>query len=613
MLLPGFNGPPLNYFLVEFVAAAAMGGQIDNPDDEAGDILMQDCDPRDDWLYSNFDFDAEGSAVEDAKVASWQPSNRQLPPTNGESLVVATAALDPPGHRPAAALRNGIQAVESDGEKTPVVSNDAVSGFTDGKKAPDEHNGLEFDAIPGGRTSSEHHALNDGGSYAGDMEPPGFDLGNLSLNPGGKGPLVSKNRLILASEEDKAAQVHKPRLEAPVMPKKVEPSTSNCLYTLMQINLDSQDLSFVEKVTLLQGEIFSLCKHVLPNSVRHQGREKYLIEFAKLNKSSLRVVGYYGDKTVMMDIFRTHRIVETSTLRLMEKGHFKPGLYASLRGTTLHVFYWHQGRGHNMPVASRKDISCNFVRYLVELCHVVHICLDSPGLGPLLTNATKSGFVPKKRTRRIKISTEKASENDLKFRPGWKKELPLLPSRSRQTSTLLDVQMAEGCFRAAVLVATPRAPQMSVRLDEDTIKTQDVSQHIAKWKASYNLDVRDLDDKSFTVLLEYTQKDGYQGLLDLKKTQLKKVAALAATEYETDDLRVKEQSLLLSLFEKEVSTYLKRHFPWEESLLQSRLSQETPKISYPTVYGSQHQVWCVDFVYYRLFLTGSILFLQHCS
>ena len=63
----------------------------------------------------------------------------------------------------------------------------------------------------------------------------------------------------------------------------------------------------------------------------------------------------------MMDVFRTKHIVDRDTLQLMAKGELQPGLYASLRDETMYVFYWHdQGHGHT---ASRKDISCNFIRY----------------------------------------------------------------------------------------------------------------------------------------------------------------------------------------------------------------------------------------------------------
>lgn len=376
----------------------------------------------------------------------------------------------------------------------------------------------------------------------------------------------------------------------------VDSLARNRLFSLLQIKLDKQDLSFVEKVTLLQGEIYGLCKHVLPNSVRHQGREKYLIEFAKLNNSSLRVVGFYGDKNVMTDIFRTHHIVEASTLRLMEKGEFEPGLYASLRDTTLHVFYWHQGRGHTMPVASRKDISCNFVRYLVELCDTVHICLDSLGLRPLLISASKSTSEKRTRTQRLKISMVKASENDLKFLPGWEDELPLQvkepPVRSRQTPVSVDVkdvQFTEGYFRAAVLVATPRPIRMSVRKDSTFVEIQDVPKHVAHWQTKHNLDARDLDDTEFTALLKYAKLEGYQGLCDLEQAWKEKQAAQTEREYKIDELRSKEESLVLCIFEKGVSTYLQQHFPWEESLLPENSMGRT----YSQVDEQQLQVYCI--------------------
>lgn len=47
----------------------------------------------------------------------------------------------------------------------------------------------------------------------------------------------------------------------------VVPAASNPLYSLMQIKVDKQDLSLVEKVTLLQRDIYNLCNRVVPTSV----------------------------------------------------------------------------------------------------------------------------------------------------------------------------------------------------------------------------------------------------------------------------------------------------------------------------------------------------------
>ena len=377
-----------------------------------------------------------------------------------------------------------------------------------------------------------------------------------------------------------------------VQQEAVVPAASNPLYSLMQIKLDKQDLSLVEKVTLLQSGIYSLCNRVVPTSVVHNlGQDRYQIHFSQLNNFSLRIVGFYGNKNVMMDIFRTNHIVDRSVLRLMEKGELPPGLYSSLQKKTLQLFYWHQGSSTMSP-ASRKDISCNFIRYLAELCSSVHICLDSPELGKLLSDS-ESTLVNKKRSQRLKISVVKASENDLKFLPGWEKQLPLqrkdlgrpVNSSAAQSGLtadhvdIIDVQFTEGNYRSALLVATTRPPKMSLKTESKTVNFHDVPELVRKWQTSYHLDAQDLDNDDFTLLLEYGNIEGYKGLCDLKKSWKKKKKKQGKKIYIIDALVNEKQLQVLEIFNRGVSAYLGLHFAWEEGLV-SEGSAET-KCSLP--------------------------------
>ena len=96
---------------------------------------------------------------------------------------------------------------------------------------------------------------------------------------------------------------------------------------------------------------------------------------------------------------------------------------------------------------------------------------------PLLTASKSTNSAKKKRTRRLKISVVKASENDLKFLPGWEKELPL---------NGVDIMLTEGYSRAALLVATPRPSKMSRKTDSKTVSIKEVPTLVASWQSKHN-------------------------------------------------------------------------------------------------------------------------------
>ncbi|GLJ34380.1 hypothetical protein SUGI_0691220 [Cryptomeria japonica] len=80
---------------------------------------------------------------------------------------------------------------------------------------------------------------------------------------------------------------------------------------------------------------------------------------------------------MMIRSFRMKVLLEESVVAQLEGGNFEAGLYIIVpQETTSPVvaFYWHEGE--HFREASRKDVSCNFIRYLVELCDYVFICVE---------------------------------------------------------------------------------------------------------------------------------------------------------------------------------------------------------------------------------------------
>ncbi|GLJ33412.1 hypothetical protein SUGI_0672470 [Cryptomeria japonica] len=154
------------------------------------------------------------------------------------------------------------------------------------------------------------------------------------------------------------------------------------VYRLMCLVTDKQDCTFVEKVHLPESEISSLCNNLVPFSASaaaySDNPSEIRINFNALKERCLCAVGLYGDKKMMICMLRNQGLLGDLVLSKMEEaGEFEPGLYVIVSANSAAaavVFYWHQGQ--NFIKASRNDVSCNFIRYLVELCDFVYICVE---------------------------------------------------------------------------------------------------------------------------------------------------------------------------------------------------------------------------------------------
>ncbi|GLJ34392.1 hypothetical protein SUGI_0691490 [Cryptomeria japonica] len=178
------------------------------------------------------------------------------------------------------------------------------------------------------------------------------------------------------------------------------------LFQVMRIVPNRQDYSFVEKVQLPEDE----CD--LP---------QIRINFDALNQLHLPAVGFYGDKKTMVQVFRKACLIHESVLAKMEEARFEPGFYVTIPQEVagiLVAFYWHEG--DHLKEACRKDMSCNFIRYVVELCQCIHICLGGNYPFEALAASAINTHSKAKRTRKIQVTSVKNSENDLELLPRFK-------------------------------------------------------------------------------------------------------------------------------------------------------------------------------------------------
>ncbi|CAM6087744.1 unnamed protein product [Calypogeia fissa] len=353
------------------------------------------------------------------------------------------------------------------------------------------------------------------------------------------------------------------------------------IFKLMQIQNDSQDLSFVEKVILSPDEIFRLCNNITAGSAKAP-EGKANIDFGSLNSKSMKVVGYFGSKEIMREVFQKTKLTEQGDVwAQMQNDSLAPGLYAWLGGNSLFIFYWHQG--HSLPEASRKNMSCNFIRYIFDLCDTVYVCVEGKHLkNSLLEDSPR--FSKRHRTQRLQISLVKESEDSVKVTDGFLlTQLPLVPAgielpakgRSNKTAPSSftfgnDYKLSEGLGRVALLVSSCRPRKLASRKENATKHVDAFSSFINEWTVDrgYRLDVKNLTDCDFVVFIrcaKLKEAHEYDKLVELHTTRKEEEKN---KKYRVDEVVEGEKENLSRLLESFLRSFLEYKYPsWEENLM----------------------------------------------
>ncbi|KAH9288582.1 hypothetical protein KI387_032699, partial [Taxus chinensis] len=172
----------------------------------------------------------------------------------------------------------------------------------------------------------------------------------------------------------------------------------------IQAALNSKDVGWGVMVSHQSGETEDnfIADLLVPDGAAITGQHSETkINFTALNERCLPVVGFYGDKRMMVEIFQNKGLIKDVVLSNLQDGKFESGLYVQVLEKMLVIFYWHECE--HLKNASRKDVSCNFIRYLVELCDSIHCtkkqrhtdpttynCIYEPKWPSLLTGARNS-------------------------------------------------------------------------------------------------------------------------------------------------------------------------------------------------------------------------------
>ncbi|MCO5591628.1 hypothetical protein L7F22_045617 [Adiantum nelumboides] len=341
-------------------------------------------------------------------------------------------------------------------------------------------------------------------------------------------------------------------------------------FHLMDVVSDKQDLSFVEKVQVLEAEILKLCNTLAPASAKGKDGVIASINFDALNSQSASVIGFYGDKQFLTRIVQEKNLAPPSLVHDMHSNCLRSGLYGCLNGDgRLYLFYWDARQ--EVVEANRKDVSCNFVRYLIDLCGTVYVCVDGKTMEEASTTTVKILSIQEKRTQRLQVSMRKESENDLKLLKGFYIDL-----NANMCYDPVMVRLPQGLHRCLVLSASLNVPKVVSRKDSKTETPANLRAWIEAQANDFHLDCCQLNDMDFLLLLKVLDKQEELQKYSQAEKAWKKKQLEVDEKLQHLDLAMKDKKMeLLAAFRSAMECILLQKHPWEESLLATADSGQT--------------------------------------
>ena len=194
------------------------------------------------------------------------------------------------------------------------------------------------------------------------------------------------------------------------------------------------------------------------------GQHGAAVNFSTLDLGGgLRPFGMYGHKRCMVEYLAAANFIsEAAAKRLVaDEGSLAPGLYAVVRSGPLPaggggasgggggggkssasdvaLIYWHApaAEAELFKAPCRRFVSCNFVRYLTELCPRVLAFADGAVARAMSLAPSVSAAPQAQRSTRLKVSLAHVSEDDVQLFPGASVPLTgLAISDAKSSSTL---------------------------------------------------------------------------------------------------------------------------------------------------------------------------------
>ena len=152
-----------------------------------------------------------------------------------------------------------------------------------------------------------------------------------------------------------------------------------------------------------------------------------VLKHEHLRKNTVMTVGLYGNKGRIAAWLRERQLVDARSLRKLMDGT-DPGIYCLSNGGRVQ-FLVLRPTDNAFTEMSRKNISCNMVRYLLELCDEIMVFFAESEQS-LFNHFPFGSQRVEKRTQKLVVSFQKESDEDIILKDGFCVELKQGPLRS---------------------------------------------------------------------------------------------------------------------------------------------------------------------------------------
>eukprot|EP00698_Gefionella_okellyi_P021129 TRINITY_DN6757_c0_g1_i2.p1 TRINITY_DN6757_c0_g1~~TRINITY_DN6757_c0_g1_i2.p1 ORF type:complete len:2398 (+),score=351.14 TRINITY_DN6757_c0_g1_i2:352-7545(+) len=256
---------------------------------------------------------------------------------------------------------------------------------------------------------------------------------------------------------------------------------------LIQLTYGEQDDALADTCKLNIETVTQLCNGFIAQSA---DAAKLQIDFAALNSVSVPIVALYGNKQEILRFLSVNHALGPKG-RASFQSDTKPGIYLSSNTAQLFAFLWHE-RAESFAKAERRDITCNMLRFLLEISSSV-ICVMSDAETKSLV-FTGASDVVEERITPISIRRETSQADSLKLHPGF-------VFKPRPFSRLGDGLSKQAILEPSLVKESVGWPDAPV-VERDMTKAK-LAHEVANMCTHYNVNIEKLTDmKSLIAFLQ---------------------------------------------------------------------------------------------------------------
>eukprot|EP00871_Galdieria_phlegrea_P005018 jgi/Galph1/5517/GphlegSOOS_G4113.1 len=328
---------------------------------------------------------------------------------------------------------------------------------------------------------------------------------------------------------------------------------------------DSLDVSIVEKILVIRSTITEICNDFLTDATNDNVDS---INFTKLAKHRVSSLGIFGSHLEMGRFLYKFRFITASEYNeLLQKGEkwLATGIYVVIRQCLpLILFTWLPSSSFQSP--SMKDISCNFVRYLQELCNLI-LCLPTAEEWERFRRLSFSEETNEVE-REIFGSVELQADKQEKIRFDASVSLTL-PHDSNITRCFL----SDGVFRHAVLTERDTCIEREIIERTERFSLPKFHGFISDKSKSKKVHFQ-LSNDEFLTLLKYGHESGYARYQTLCQSLNESQTELQKELSRIPELVTEERDTWVKRAIRAIDIYCAENFPSEERLVRAQVSEQ---------------------------------------